>query len=170
MGSLYPLTSYSPDSAVPGIRDLPVSCTTSEGGTYYIHDSSVPDINDLPVSCTTSEGVTHYTNTTPGFRTSSLLSLLSDRHFHIRQRRHRHPHETMRFAHTTIIYHVLRHRNPARIRRRELPANLPNSPREASYSQHYHTTHSLRVPRRGSTRKPIRCFAPHRTRPISHIY
>ena len=169
MGKLYPLTAGNPDSPVPGTRDPPVFCTTSEGGTYYIHDSPVPDIDDLPVSCTTSEGGTHY-NTTPDSRTSSLISLLSDRHIYIRQRSHRHPHETMRFAHTTIIYHVLRHRNPARIRRRELPANLPNSPREASYSQHYHTTHSLRVPRRGSTRKPIRRLAPHRARPISHIY
>ena len=163
MGKLYPLTAGSSDSPVPGTRDPPVFCTTSEGGTYYI-------INDLPVSCTTSEGDTHYNSTTPDFRTSSLLSLLSDRHIHIRQRSHRHPHETMRFAHTTIIYHVLRHHNTARIRRRELPANLPNSPREASHSQHYHTTHSLCVPRRGSTRKPIRRFAPHCARPMSHIY
>jgi hypothetical protein len=107
MGKLYPLTAGSPDSPVPYTRDPPVFCTISEGGTYYIHDSSVPDINDPPVSCTTSEGVTRYNNTTPDFRTSSLLSLLSDRHIHIRQRSHRHPHEAMRFAHTTIIYHVL---------------------------------------------------------------
>ena len=156
------MTADIPDSPVPGTKDPPVFCTTSEGGTYYI-------INDLPVSCTTSEGDTHYNSTTPDFRTSSLLSLLSDRHIHIRQRSHRHPHETMRFAHTIIIYHVLRHRNPARIRRREFPANLSYCPRKAPYSQHHHTTHSLRVPRRGSTRKLIRRLAPHRARPISHI-
>ncbi len=105
MGQLYPLTSgtrdlpvscttteggtyYTYDSSVPDIKDLPVSCTTSEGVTHYTYDSPVPDIKDLPVSCTTSEGATHYTNATKRLRTSSLLSLLSDRHVHIRQRRH----------------------------------------------------------------------------------
>ena len=50
--------------------------------------SPIPGTKDLPVLCTTSEGVTYYTTTTQGLRTSSLLGLFSDRPLHIRQRHH----------------------------------------------------------------------------------
>jgi hypothetical protein len=71
--------------------------------TTVSRDLPVPDTRDLPVSCTTTEGVQNNTNAISGYRTQSLLHLLSCRHIHIRQRGNRYPHATTRFTHTTTL-------------------------------------------------------------------
>jgi hypothetical protein len=60
MEDVQQLTTVSRDLPVQDTRDLPVQ-----------------DTRDLPVSCTTTEGVQNHSNAIYGYRTQSLLHLLS---------------------------------------------------------------------------------------------
>jgi hypothetical protein len=137
--------------------------------TNISRDPPVPDTRDLPVSCTTSEGAQIYISAIYGYRTQSFLHLLCNRHIYIRQRGNRYPFATTRFPHSTTLHHVHRHSRTTWLRRRQLSANIPYRTRETTHSPHIHTTHGIRLQRRRPTLKSFRRLAPHRTRPISHI-
>jgi hypothetical protein len=114
-------------------------------------DLPVPDTRDLPVSCTTSEGVQNNSNAISGYRTQSLLHLLSCRHIYIRQRGNRYPYATTRFPYTTTLYHVHRHSRTTWLRHRQLSADVPYRTRETAHSPHIYITHGIRLQRRRMT-------------------
>jgi hypothetical protein len=149
---------------------LPQSMENLQQLTTVSRDLPVPDTRDLPVSCTTTEGVQNSSNAISGYRTQSLLHLLSCRHIHIRQRGNRYPYATTRFTYTTTLHHVHLHSSTTWLRRCQLSANIPYRTRETTHSSHIYITHGIRLQRRRPTLQSIRRLAPHRTRPIGHIY
>ncbi len=103
-----------------------------------------------PASYTTSEGVTYNLPSTRHY-SSHLHRLLLRRSLYLRQWRHRYTNSIMRRTHTHTIHSLHRQQFPTRIRRRQLPPNLPHRPRQAGYPQHKHHVGRLRFPRRRPT-------------------
>ncbi len=138
--------------------------------TTVSRDLPVQDTRDLPVSCTTTEDVQNNSNAISGYRTQSLLHLLSCRHIHIRQRGNQYPYVTTRFTYTTTLHYVHLHSRTTWLRRGQLSPNIPHRTRETTTSPHIYITHGIRLQRRRPALQSVRHLAPHRTRPISHIY
>jgi hypothetical protein len=123
-------------------------CITSEGapaGSLVFHQPERAQYGS-PASYTTSEGATWELPSTRHY-SSHLHLLLYRRSLYLGQWRHRYTNSIMRRTHTHAIYYLHRQHVPTRIRRRQLPPNLPHRSRQAIYPQHKHHVGRLRFPR-----------------------